>query len=233
MAATVYRLIASATGNSAPRSGHCARTAAASSVQPNTGPGHTRRSGSAAAVRTATINAGGQRQVNGVRRLAKGEARQGRRPCDDGASDVEGPGSQWPRSRVLGRLPEGHVRILAVRPVQGRLALLAEDAGPGVRIAPTRHVLSIPPDLTPVRPAGTRLWLRRSGTAAACQIRAASRTIAAANGSMNRMTMGPSNSSPRRLPSPTKNRTASQRGTLRLRHRAMAMSRGARYSLTK
>jgi hypothetical protein len=55
VAATVYRLIASATGKSAPRSGHCATRAATSSVQTNTGPGHTRRSGSAAAVTIATI----------------------------------------------------------------------------------------------------------------------------------------------------------------------------------
>src|SRR5580693_1760315 len=54
VAATVYRLIASATGNSAPRAGHSARTAAARIVQTNTGPGQTRRSGSAAAITTAT-----------------------------------------------------------------------------------------------------------------------------------------------------------------------------------
>ncbi len=55
VAATVYRLMASATGNSAPRSGHWATTAAASRVHTKTGPGHTRRSGSAPAVRTTTI----------------------------------------------------------------------------------------------------------------------------------------------------------------------------------
>jgi hypothetical protein len=53
-AATVYRQIASATGNSAPRTGHWASTAAITTVTPNTGPGQTRRSDSTRAVRTAT-----------------------------------------------------------------------------------------------------------------------------------------------------------------------------------
>ena len=54
VAATVYRQIASATGNSAPRTGHWASTAAITTVTPNTGPGQTRRSDSTRAVRTAT-----------------------------------------------------------------------------------------------------------------------------------------------------------------------------------
>src|SRR5271154_6233750 len=54
VAATVYRLIASATGTSAPRTGHCASTAAISTTTPNTGPGQTRRSDTTTAVRTAT-----------------------------------------------------------------------------------------------------------------------------------------------------------------------------------
>ena len=46
--------MASATGNSVPRTGHCASTAAVSTTTPNTGPGQTRRSDSTRTVRTAT-----------------------------------------------------------------------------------------------------------------------------------------------------------------------------------
>ncbi len=57
--------------------------------------------------------AGRQRQRGGVGRLAEREVRQGRREGEQGAANVEGPGTQGPRSRVLDRLPEGHPCILA------------------------------------------------------------------------------------------------------------------------
>jgi hypothetical protein len=75
--------------------------------------------------------------------------------------------------------------------------------------------------------------LRSSGTVEARQIRLASSTMAAANGSMYTTTIGPYEPIPSAASRPTKNRAASQRGTARLRHRAIAMSSGARYSLTK
>lgn len=68
-------------------------------------------------------------------------------------------------------------------------------------------------------------WL--SGRAAACQIRAASRTIAAANGSTYKMTTGPADIDCWATSRPAKNSTASQRGTLRLRHSANPMRAGA------
>ncbi len=52
--ATVYRAMADGNGNSAPRTGHWASTAAIRTVTANTGPGQTRRSDSTRAVKTAT-----------------------------------------------------------------------------------------------------------------------------------------------------------------------------------
>ena len=128
--------------------------------------------GAAAAPRPSGPRRPGWRPGTGdrVRRLAEREVRQRRRACDDGAADVEGPGSQWPRSRVLGRLPAGHV--LSSQLSAGKRSRRSRFSGRHARPAP-----------------GARL--RSSGTVAAGQIRAASRTIAAANGSMGRMTIGP------------------------------------------
>ena len=56
--------------------------------------------------------------------------------------------------------------------------------------------------------------------AAACQIRAASRIIATANGSMNSTTLGPMAPMDSATSRPAVNKTASQRRTARLRHSA-------------
>ena len=113
VAATVYRAIASATGNSAPCVGHTARTAAASRVQPNTGPGQTRRSGSARTVRAATARLAATGSDAGwavwpnekcARDAAKAIAAQPMSKAQE---------RRRPRSRVFDRLPEGHTCILA------------------------------------------------------------------------------------------------------------------------
>src|ERR1035438_7587997 len=70
-AATVYRLIARATGYSMPLIGHSARTAVTRRVQANTGPGQTRRSGSAPAVRAPTTRAAASRRCGGFAVWAK------------------------------------------------------------------------------------------------------------------------------------------------------------------
>jgi hypothetical protein len=72
-----------------------------------------------------------------------------------------------------------------------------------------------------------------AGRLAACQIRAVSRTIATANGSMNQMTTGPLADCASAISRPAVNRTASQRGTFRLRHKANPMTTGAVYSVKK
>jgi hypothetical protein len=124
------------------------------------------------------------------------------------------PRSQRPRPRVLGRLPEGHVCILAVHTVQSAHGVTGHmlSVSPEQMRCPLPHVWQAfaargswaawPGASLRARPprdshagtstAGSRLWIRPAGTVpAACQIRAASRTIAAANGSMYSTTMGP------------------------------------------
>src|ERR1022692_2247102 len=81
--------------------------------------------------------------------------------------------------------------------------------------------------------SGTGSRVRAAGWAADCQILAASKTIAIAQGSMNKMTTAPLADCASATSRPTVNRTASQRGTLRLRHNAKPMRTGAVYSLTK
>ena len=50
----------------------------------------------------------------GVRRLAEGITPERAQGGEQGAPDVEDPGTQPSRSRVFGRLPEGHTCILSV-----------------------------------------------------------------------------------------------------------------------
>ena len=114
--ATVYRAMASATGNSAPRTGHWASTAAIRTVTANTGPGQTRRSDSTRAVKHRDDQADRQRRERRVRGLGEGKAPERRCRGEQGAADVEDPGTQRARSRVLDRCPEGHTCILAAFP---------------------------------------------------------------------------------------------------------------------
>jgi hypothetical protein len=71
------------------------------------GGGETRRSGSTRAVRTATTTLTASGGCAGMRRLGKGKPPEGGQGGEQGAPDVEDPGTRRARSRVLGRCPEG------------------------------------------------------------------------------------------------------------------------------
>ena len=106
----------SATGNSAPRTGHWASTAAITTVTPNTGPGQTRRSGSTWAVRTATTTLTASGGCAGCGVWAKENIPKEARPANRAHPMSKNPGTRRARSRVLDRCPEGHTRIVAAFP---------------------------------------------------------------------------------------------------------------------
>jgi Phage integrase, N-terminal SAM-like domain len=116
VAATVYRQIASATGNSAPRTGHWASTAAITTVTPNTGLGQTRRSDSTRAVRAATTRLTASGGCAGCAVWAKEKLPERRQAGQQGTPDAEDPGTRRARSRVLDRCPEGRRSIGAAFP---------------------------------------------------------------------------------------------------------------------
>jgi hypothetical protein len=96
--------------------------------------------------------------------------------------------------------------------------------GLGISVLPPMSVRAVTAQVSTIRITPP---LRRDICAVIAATRPPTGSAQAANGSMYRMTTGPEDICCWATSRPAKNRTASQRGTARLRHSATPMSSGA------